>query len=219
MFSCMQRAALRWQKRGSETGQGASTSQAGRERYRRMSEPGTSQLLRSPLPRLYTQAIPPSAFSLRIRGLPLDATAAEVASFFSGKPLKLSAHSLTGGIQPHLESIEVDMQPGHQTPANSEIQCPLFYADFQVLPDAVEILTVASPSGQVVSTGMANIKFASPAAAEAARQRQNGLRLRSSIVECLPLAPQLQAQPFAGANGPIPAVFESPGSPLWLTYS
>lgn len=71
-------------------------------------------------------------------------------------------------------------------------------ADFQVSPDAVEILTMASPSGQVVNTGMANIKFASPAAAEAARQRQSGKRLRSSIIECLPLAPQFQPQPFAG---------------------
>lgn len=57
---------------------------------------------------------------------------------------------------------------------------------------------MAGPSGQVVSIGMANVRFASPAAAEAARQRQNGKRLRSSIVECLPLAPHLQAQPFAG---------------------
>ena len=92
-------------------------------------------------------------------------------------------------------------------------------ADFQVSPDAVEVLTMASPSGQVVSTGMANIKFASPAAAEAARQRQNGKKLRSSIVECLPLAPQFQPQPFTGAIWPHTATLVSPDSPLWLEDS
>ena len=86
----MQRAALRWQKRGSDTGQ-MQQAQAGKERaYRRLSEPGSPQFGMSPYIRPFLQGSSLLASTLRIRGVPLDTTEEDIADFFSGVKLATS---------------------------------------------------------------------------------------------------------------------------------
>lgn len=80
------------------------------------------------------------------------------------------------------------------SPANSALST---CADFDIRSGAVELLKMPGPSGELMSTGQANVRFASPAVAEAACQEKNGKTLGPNLVECLPLAPQMQP-PFAG---------------------
>lgn len=74
---------------------------------------------------------------------------------------------------------------------------PVLAVEFGVRSDAVEILKVPTPTGQLISTGQANIRFASPILAESALRSKNGKNLGKHTIECFLLAPQMQS-PFVG---------------------
>jgi hypothetical protein len=80
----------------------------------------------------------------------------------------------------------------HEVPLS--FVCP----EFNVQPEAVEMLTQPGQGGHLQGTGMANVQFPSPAAAEAAQRQQHHKPFGTRFIECLPLTPQMPSTSFAG---------------------
>lgn len=95
IWTDLQRATYRWQKRSNEQGVGLFQRQRGFRPLYRMSESGAAQYPMLPFqqaPYMLT-GIPMEAYTLRVRGLPLDATVGDVISFFSGTRLRQASGS------------------------------------------------------------------------------------------------------------------------------